>query len=185
MNDTISAMLARRSIRAYKPQQIPDRDLNWILEAGIYAATSRNMQAWYLTAVQNKELLKRLRDAACDTMLKSDNERNREKALDPEFSPFYNAPTLIIISGNESRNARIDCANAAQNMCVAASSLGLGSCYLASFTMAFEDPGVAATLLRDLGILEGYTPQFGVALGYAAEHPTTPHRRRDIIRVIK
>ena len=84
MNDTISAMLARRSIRAYKPQQIPDRDLNWILEAGIYAATSRNMQAWYLTAVQNKELLKRLRDAACDTMLKSDNERNREKALDPD-----------------------------------------------------------------------------------------------------
>ncbi len=83
MNDTISAMLARRSIRAYKPQQIPDRDLTWILEAGIYAATSRNMQAWYLTAVQTKELLKRLRDAACDTMLKSDNVRNREKALDP------------------------------------------------------------------------------------------------------
>lgn len=185
MNETISAMLSRRSIRSYKTRQVSDRDLNWILEAGIYAATSRNMQAWYLTAVQNQELLKRLRDAACETMLKSDNARNREKALDPDFSPFYNAPTLIIVSGNESRNARVDCANAAQNMCVAANSLGLGSCYLASFTMAFENPAVAATLLRDLGIPDGYFPQFGVALGYAAEHPDTPHRRRDVIRIIK
>ncbi len=185
MNETISAMLSRRSIRSYKSRQIPDRDLNWILEAGIYAATSRNMQAWYLTAVQNKALLQRLRDAACASMLKSDNERNREKARDPDFSPFYHAPTLIIVSGNESRNARVDCANATQNMCVAAHSLGLGSCYLASFLTAFEEPAVAATLLRDLGIPDGYFPQFGVALGYAAEQPETPHRRRDVIRVIK
>ncbi len=64
MNETISAMLSRRSIRSYKTRQVSDRDLNWILEAGIYAATSRNMQSWYLTAVQNKDLLKRLRDAA-------------------------------------------------------------------------------------------------------------------------
>ena len=185
MNETISLMLSRRSIRAFKSQQIPDRDLNWILEAGIYAATSRNMQSWFLTAVQNQDLLKRLRDAACDTLLKSDNERDREKAKDPDFSPFYHAPTLIIVSGNDYRNARVDCANATQNMCVAAHSLGLGSCYLASFTMAFEDPDVAATLLKDLQIPDGYTPQFGVALGYAAENPQTPHRRRDVIRVIR
>ena len=70
-------------------------------------------------------------------------------------------------------------------MCVAANSLGLGSCYLASFTMAFENPAVAAVLLRDLGIPEGYSPQFGVALGYADEQPETPQRRRDVIRILK
>lgn len=185
MNETINSLLSRRSIRAYQTKQVSDSDLNLILEAGIQAATSRNMQSWYLTAVQNKELLKKLRDAACDTMRKSDNERNREKAADPNYSPFYNAPTLIIVSGNEYRNARIDCANAVQNMCVAAHSLGLGSCYLASFTMAFEDPDVASALLKDLGIPEGYSPQFGMALGYAAEQPEKPQRRRDVIRIIK
>ena len=51
--------------------------------------------------------------------------------------------------------------------------------------MAFENPAVAAVLLRDLGIPEGYSPQFGVALGYADEQPETPHRRRDVIRILK
>ncbi len=185
MNETIRTLLSRRSIRSYTTQQISDSDLNWILEAGIYAATSRNMQSWFLTAVQNPALLKKLRDAACEILLKSDDERNREKARDPNFSPFYNAPTLIIVSGNKSGNARIDCANATQNMCVAANALGLGSCYLASFTMAFKDPNIATSLLKELGIPDDYFPQFGVALGYASEKPEAPYRKKDVIRIIK
>lgn len=41
MNETINSMLTRRSIRSYKTTQIAERDLNWILEAAIYAATSQ------------------------------------------------------------------------------------------------------------------------------------------------
>lgn len=92
---------------------------------------------------------------------------------------------LSSVSGNDNRNARIDCANATQNMCVAANALGLGSCYLASFTQAFEDPAVAATLMKELGIPDGYKPQFAVSLGYADEKPATPERRRDVIHFVK
>lgn len=184
MNETIRAMLDRKSIRAYKPQQVSASDLEQILQTGIHAATSRNKQAWYLTAVQNPAMLKRIRDAACETLRRSDNEQDKKKADDPNFSPFYNAPTLVIISGDGSKNARIDCANATQNMCVAAQSLGLGTCYLASYTMAFRIPEIAAPLLKDLGIPDGYTPQFGMALGYANESPEKPQRKNQI-RIIK
>ncbi len=185
MNETINAMLSRRSIRSYKPRQIPERELNWILEAAIYAATSRNLQSWDFTVIQNKDMLTKLRDAAADTLRKMGDARSLEKADDPDFSPFYHAPTVIIVSGNDNRNSRVDCANATQNMCVAATALGLGSCYLASFTQAFEDPAVAAALMKELGIPEGYKPQFAVSLGYANEQPATPERRRDVIHYVK
>ena len=185
MNETINSILTRRSIRSYKPQQVPERELNWILEAAIYAATSRNLQSWDFTVIQNRDTLKKLRDAAANTLRKTGDARNLEKANDPDFSPFYNAPTVIIVSGNDNRNSRVDCANATENMCVAANSLGLGSCYLASFTQAFDDPAVAAVLLKELGIPEGYQPQFAVSLGYADEKPATPERRRDVIHFVK
>ena len=60
MNETISNMIHRRSIRSYKTDQISDEALNAILEAGLYAATSRGREAWFLTAVQNPNLLNKI-----------------------------------------------------------------------------------------------------------------------------
>ena len=185
MNETINNLLNRRSIRSYKTEQITDDALNAILEAGIYAATSRGREAWFLTAVQNPALLKKIRDAACDTLRKAGDEKSLAKANDPAFSPFYNAPSLIIVSGNDTPNTRIDCANACQNMCVAAQSLGLGSCYLAGYTQAFQDPAVAAELKKALEIPEGFHPQFGVCVGYTDEKPAKPERDRTKVKVIK
>ena len=185
MNETINNMLNRRSIRSFKAEQIPDDALNAILETGLYAATSRGREAWFLTAVQNPVMLKKIRDAACDTLAKAGDEKSLAKSKDPNFSPFYNAPTLIIVSGNDTPNTRIDCANASQNMCVAAKSLGLGSCYLASYTQAFMDPAVAAQLKKELGIPEEYHPQFGVAVGYANESPAKPKRNRSKMHIVK
>ncbi len=185
MNETINNLLNRRSIRSYKTKQIPNDALNAILEAGIYAATSRGKEAWFLTAVQNSSLLKKIRDAACDTLRKAGDAKSLTKADDPTFSPFYNAPTLIIVSGDDTPNTRIDCANACQNMCVAAHSLGLGSCYLAGYIQAFQDPVVAAKLKKALQIPESFHPQFGVCIGYTDEKPKKPERDRTKIKIIK
>ncbi len=185
MNETINNMLNRRSIRSFKQEQISDAALNAILEAGIYAATSRGREAWFLTAVQNPIMLKKIRDAARDILRKAGDEKSLAKANDPNFCPFYNAPTLIIVSGNDTPNTRIDCANACQNMCVAAQSLGLGSCYLAGYTQAFQDPAVAATLKKALQIPEGFNPQFGVCVGYTDEKPIKPERDRTKVNIIK
>jgi len=45
MNETIRTLLQRRSIRKFKPEQIKDRELNPILEAGMYAPSGANQQS--------------------------------------------------------------------------------------------------------------------------------------------
>lgn len=187
MNQTITSILERRSIRAFKQEPIPEREVNWILEAGLYAATSRNRQPWFFSVVTNKAIFDKITKGTLETMRTTNIEQYKVKSQDPDFSPFYNAPTVIFLSGKDDESsAAIDCANAAQNMCVAAYSLGLGSCYLRSFRQAFENPVLAAELNKEFGLPDGYSTIFAVALGYASEsHSTTPHRNRDVIRYIK
>ena len=187
MNQTITSILGRRSIRAFKRDPVPEREINWILEAGLYAATSRNRQPWFFSVVTNRSVFSKITRGALETMRTTNIEQYKIKAQDLNFSPFYNAPTVIFLSGSDDEaSASIDCANAAQNMCVAAYSLGLGSCYLRSFRQAFTSPELAAELNKDLGLPEGYSTIFAVALGYADEtHPNTPHRNRDVVRYIK
>lgn len=187
MNQTINSILERRSIRAFKPQPVPEREINWVLEAGLYAATSRNRQPWFFSVVTRKATFDKITKGTLETMRTANIEQYKTKAQDPHFSPFYNAPAVIFLSGKNSEpSAGIDCANAAQNMCVAAYSLGLGSCYLRSFRQAFENPALAAELNKELELPEGYSVIYAVALGYTDEiHPTTPHRNRDVIRYIK
>ena len=59
-------------------------------------------------------------------------------ASQPDFDSWRGAPTAIIVSGDGSKFATADCANATQNMAVAAKSLGLGSCYMAAPCIAFR-----------------------------------------------
>jgi nitroreductase len=57
VNETIEVIKRRRSIRRYKPEQIPDHLLQEILECALLASNARNQQKWHFTVVQNKEVL--------------------------------------------------------------------------------------------------------------------------------
>ncbi len=185
MNETINCLLTRRSIRAYKPDQISDDDLQLLLDCGINAASGMNAQPWRFTVVQCQKCLGDITKACADILSKSPNEGMAARAKDPNFSPFYKAPTLIIISANDSALAKADCANAAENLCVAAHALGLGSCYIVMFTMAFSGPDGPA-LLEKLGIPEGFTPAYAVAVGYAAgAEPASPPKNKNVVNYVK
>ena len=54
MNQVISEMLSRRSIRRYRPDMIPEEILEQILEAGSYAPTGMGRQSPIIVAVTNK-----------------------------------------------------------------------------------------------------------------------------------
>ncbi len=45
VNETMKSILNRRSIRAFEPKQIPDEELQQIVEAGRYAATGMGAPA--------------------------------------------------------------------------------------------------------------------------------------------
>ncbi len=133
MNETIEVIKRRRSIRKFKPKQIPDEYLQEILECAILAPNARNQQKWHFTVIQNKETLDKMANIMEEGMLKSGIDFLAQRAKDPNFNPFWNAPTVILITADKTaRFAEIDCALAAENILIAAESLGLGSIIMTS-----------------------------------------------------
>lgn len=184
MNGTIKTIMDRRSCRSFQAEQIADAQLTQILDAGLQAATAMNHQSWYFTVVQDQKLLHDLSAAVSGVMVKTQVPSLVERASDPAFSCFHHAPTVVFLSGDGSIYSIADCANAAQNMCVAATALGLGSCYLASFVQAFKS--TEGKRFRDnFDIPSGYEPMFAVALGYAKEGSTQAKTRDRKISYIR
>ena len=53
MSDIFEVIKNRRSVRAYKDEQIDDEDIEKILHAAILAPTARGEAPWHFTVVQN------------------------------------------------------------------------------------------------------------------------------------
>ncbi|MEN6580187.1 MAG: nitroreductase family protein [Anaerolineaceae bacterium] len=169
MNETIQNILNRRSIRKYSPKQVEENKLKLILECAQYAPSAQNRQPWHFTMITKRSMLDKITAANRKVMLKSEVERLRERAQQPDFDSFQGAPVAILVSGeDQARYTMSDCANATENMAIAAQSLGLGCCYLGSFKIAFE-AGEAGELLEELGVPKGFSPLFALALGYQDE----------------
>ncbi|NLG92364.1 MAG: hypothetical protein GX485_02180 [Clostridiales bacterium] len=158
-NRVIETLLERRSIRSYRPEQISEDELADILHAAKYAPTARGLQARHFTVIQNKQFLAEIAAAA------TGNEND---------SPFYHAPTVIVLSApQEAKYGREDCACAIMNIMLAAEALGIGTCYICSALDALRSDKI----LRRLKLPEGYVPYGSVAVGYAKEHAEAPKER--------
>ena len=82
MNDIIKAMKERRSVRKFKSDMPDKKDIEQIVEAGLYAANGRGKQAVITVAVTNRELRDKISDI------------NRKIGGWSEgFDPFYGART--------------------------------------------------------------------------------------------
>ncbi|HEY5472062.1 MAG TPA: nitroreductase family protein, partial [Candidatus Limnocylindrales bacterium] len=64
MNETISTILARRSVRAYEPTPISDDDLRAILEATRQAPSAANRQPVHFVIVRDPEQKRKVAAAA-------------------------------------------------------------------------------------------------------------------------
>ena len=108
----------RRSYRAYKPEQITDKQLNAVLEAGTYAPTSRGLQSPFIVAVQNEDLKLRLAKMNAEIMGVTTN-------------PYYDAPTYVLVFvPADAPNGIQDASLVLENMMLAAHAQGLGSCWI-------------------------------------------------------
>ena len=121
--DTIEALMKRRSCRAYKPGRVPDEHLSTILEAGRYAPSAGNTQPWRFVTARNPELKEEIAEACSEQ--------------------YWMADADIILTGigapEESRGHEdwkwypVDVAIAMQNMILAATALGYGTCWIGAF----------------------------------------------------
>jgi nitroreductase len=182
MNETIQIILSRRSIRSYEPTPVEREKIDIILQCGQFAPSGMNRQPWHFTVVTDRKVLDKVSNENRKLLLGSSDEALRARAMDPNFDSFRGAPMAIIVSGDQTgRNSMADCANAVENMALAATALGLGSCYLASFKIAMEQPE-GAFLIKELKIPEGYFPMYALSLGYGNEilGPRQPRKENAI-----
>ncbi len=164
LNETFSVIMSRRSIRAYKPDPLPQDVLASILEAG-GAAPYVVPKSRYCAVIQDRGQISRLGEDAKEEGMNV-GESHKEMFSAPGFDGTYGAPVVIIIAGKEKTpQYEAVCGAAVQNMLLAAKSFGIASCWAYFPIFAFHGPKGAAWR-EELRIPDGYRPCASVLLGY-------------------
>ena len=83
-NPVINAICNRRSIRLFKPDQVPEDVLWTLLETARWAASGQDLQPWYIVIIKDPEKRRKMYELAYLNM-----RRNRLRARAPrELSMF-------------------------------------------------------------------------------------------------
>ena len=165
-NEVLENIKARRSVRSYTGQQISEEDLLVILEAATYAPSGMHYETWHFTAIQNVDKLTELNQRIKRAFAKSDEPRLQERGHSATYCCYYHAPTLVIVSNEPTQWwAGMDCACAIENIFLAATSLGIGSCWINQLGTTCDDPEVRE-FITSLGVPENHKVYGCVALGY-------------------
>ncbi len=175
------AIYQRRAQRNYMARPVSKENVQALLDAAVQAPSAMNRQPWAFLVLQNRDLLRRISEAAKARILASaewakDLEHKSIPLSDPNFDIFYRASTLIVICMKEEEGfcPEGDCYLAGQNLMLAAQALGLGSCPI----------GFARDILqtdafrKELAIPKGYRPVLPIIVGYASNVATPPHREQ-------
>lgn len=184
MNEIILNMLTRRSCRNFSPKPLHEEELAQIIAAAKLAPTAMNSQSSHFTVVREPKVIAEISAVNSKLLTRDYIERAAARMGGKPFCNFYHAPTVIFISSEDLPFAVADAANAAENICLAAHSFHLGSCYIASFLPAF-DSEEAPRLRSLLRLPEDKFPRFAVALGYPeGPSPEAPPRKEDNVTFI-
>ncbi|MBB6630727.1 nitroreductase family protein [Clostridium algidicarnis] len=182
-NEVLKAIKNRRSTRKYKEKQISEEELQALLDAGIQAPSANNSQSWHFTVIQDRDMINFISDKSKEVMRESDNKSivNVGKSAG---NIFYNAPTLIIISGKkEVQSSLVDCSAAIENMLIAGESIGLGTVWVGFVRFFFT----LAEQVKKLKLPDGYEPFYAVAVGYKEDDSVfgPSKRNKEVVNYIR
>ena len=157
----------RYSVRAYRSDAVEEDVLKQVLEAARLAPTAANRQPFQIIVIQT-----------------AGREDQLRRIYDREW--FTQAPLVICVCGIPDRGwvrgyddknyTAVDVAIAMDHIILAASDLGLGTCWIAAF-----DQQAAREVLE---LPQGVEPVVFSPLGYPADQPTTKERKAlsDLVR---
>ncbi|MBJ2356982.1 oxygen-insensitive NADPH nitroreductase, partial [Sphaerochaeta sp. S2] len=166
MNKTIELIGNHVSIREYTDEKIKEETLKYILEKAQYASTSSFLQAYTVIRVNNESMRKKISEL-------SGEQAYIEKASD--FLVFCaDLKRLSDASERHGKEAKkgytemfiistVDTALYAQNVMLAAESLGIGGVFIGGIR---NNPDKICQLLN---IPDEIYPVFGMCLGYPAQ----------------
>lgn len=171
--DVIDAIKERRTVRKFKKQPIPEATIGRLIEAARCAPSAGSVQPWQFTVVLNPGVIQELAQTA-------------------EGQSFVGeAPACIIVSAEPERSASRfgdrgedlyciqDTAAATQNILLAATGYGLGTCWVGGF----DESGVR----RLAGIPDQLRPMAIVPVGYPDEEgeETATRSQDEVVRIIR
>jgi len=164
--DIWTAIKNRRSIRNFTTDPLEEKELrDLILKAGIWAPSGGNAQTWRFIVITDQKIL------------------NKLKLVSPGLFGFPQA--IIVVCQNliyalekggklgVKTLSLMDTAMAAQNIMLAAYSVGLGTCPIASFH--------PEAVQKIIGLPVHIYPQLLISVGFPTENPPTPGRNPNII----
>jgi nitroreductase len=157
--DTWDAIRARRNVRSYRPDPVPDSDLQRIAEAGWRSPSASNRQPWDFVIVTDPERLQ-----ALSTVWQG----ARHIAAAPAAIALV-AP----VPPDERRKLldQYDLGQATMAMMLEATDLGIGAGH-----SAVGDQDKARAIL---GVPDDHTVAYLLGLGYPADRPLTPINKPD------
>ena len=157
------AIKNRRSIRAFKPQDIPAATVEKLIDAARHAPSAGNTQPWEFVIARKTETKKKLARVAFNQAFVEE------------------APVVIVVCADENRSSMRygkrgetlyciqDTAAATQNILLTAYSLGLGACWVGAFN---ENEAKKA-----LKTPKGTRPLAMIPVGYPNRTPSERCRR--------
>ena len=178
----IEAIEARRSVRAYKDTPVEHEKLELLAKCGVLAPSAMNKQEWEVRIVENKEWI----DGVTAAYLKAVEGTDKAKyMLTPTFKNiFRNGSAVIFVGAPDGLFSGENVGCMAENIMLAATELGLGTCFLGSVQMMFAEPAMAE-YLQSLGFSEGYKLRYALAVGYPDEAPEAKPRDMSKIKFVE
>ena len=172
-NEALERLLDRRSVKAYRPDAVPQELLDEILAAGMNAPTGMNRQSPIILAVTDRKV----RD-----------EMSRRNAAVMGMSgagPFYGAPAVLVVLARKDVATHVyDGSLVLGQMLLAAHSLGLGACWIHRAKEVFESSW-GRELLRSLGVEGEYEGIGNCIVGYpAGPLPAASPRKKDYVHYL-
>lgn len=178
MNEVLNVIKTRRSCTNYKPDPISREIMDQIIDAGLYSPSMMDEQPWHISVIQDKAALDEI-DKLTKYHLSPPDPKEVERIRSETYSAMCFAPALIILSYNKKGSPmnHMGCAMAAQNMHLAAASLGLSArcsyAFINDFFMLEEQKKY-----RDKYIPDGYEPCIAFYMGYPSEPLPSASQRR-------
>ena len=198
--EVFEAIEKRRSIRKYKDEPIPEDVMNRLLEAARLAPSSSNTQSWKFKVITDLETRKKLKELAlgqkfveeapaviaCCVDFNAFGERGKEVlklvmsgAVRPTMSQIMQTVRRGKGSGTDTErvvvNGIVNVSIATEHIALAATELGLGTCWV----RAFDAVGVE----KLLALPDGVSIVCLMPVGYPAQDP--PPRPRVSLEEIR
>ena len=191
MNETLNTIYERRAVRKYEDKPVEKELISQVIDAGRMAPSAINKQPWKFYVVTDKEIIRRFSKEIAKVAAKEMSKMKTKKIIKMAASFFYlshgldflrlddaifhGAPVVIFITSPKANEwAALDVGMCAQNMMLAAKSLGLDSCPV-GFAKFIEKTD-SYTKLR---VLELEQVDLAVIIGYGNEHPEVKKRVTD------